>query len=93
MQAEKNNRLPYQAYWHIGSYNPIEKYYKAILKNKGISLKLSSKFDYKPKDTVIISQMPFLDSLNKKYLVRQHHYPNDEVPLWVMVVEGSKSQP
>jgi 4-amino-4-deoxy-L-arabinose transferase-like glycosyltransferase len=93
MQADKNNRLPYQAYWQIGSYNPIEKYYKAILENKGISLKLSSKFDYKPKDTVIISQMPFLDSLNKKYVVRQHHYPNDEFPLWVMVVEGSKSQP
>lgn len=90
LKAEKTGKLPFRAKWHVGHYHPIEKYYKAVLKTKSIDLPLNIGYSYNPNDTVIVSSMDHLDTLNKKYYMRQHHYPTDALPVWVMVVDSSK---
>jgi 4-amino-4-deoxy-L-arabinose transferase-like glycosyltransferase len=90
LEAEKNGKLPFQAVWHAGHYHPVEKYYAAILAAKGIDLKYSSVYDYKSGDTLIVSSMDHLDTLNRRLYMRQQLYPTDELPVWVMVVDSAK---
>ncbi|MFN4915417.1 MAG: ArnT family glycosyltransferase [Sphingomonadales bacterium] len=89
-QAAQSGRLPFLAKWHVGAYYPIEKYYAAVLKNKGLALKIGKDYQYDSYDTVIVSSMAHLDSLNRRYFMRQHHYPTDEMPVWVMVVDSAR---
>lgn len=91
LKAEKSGKLPFQAKWHVGFYHPIEKYYSAVLNRKRIALNLSSAYQYNKGDTLCVSNMAHLDTLNSKYFMRQHHYPTDEMPVWVMVIDSAKS--
>lgn len=89
MNAEKNSRLPFDAHWQTAGYFPIEKYYREVLSRKGLNLKLSQEFgNYSIKDTIVVSHMEHLDSLGKLYKLKQHHYPTDDMPVWVMVVDS-----
>jgi 4-amino-4-deoxy-L-arabinose transferase-like glycosyltransferase len=90
MKAEKMGELPYSATWLVGHYHPVEKYYAAVLREKGLYLNISTGYDYKPQDTLIVSNMAHLDTLNRRFFMRQHHYPTHEMPVWVMVVDSSR---
>jgi 4-amino-4-deoxy-L-arabinose transferase-like glycosyltransferase len=90
LDAEKSGKLPFEATWHVGAYHPIEKYYSSILKRKGLNLNISTSYDYDVHDTVVVSNMAHLDTLNRHYFLRQHRYPTDEMPIWVMVVDSAR---
>jgi len=92
MQADKSGRLPYQAIWHVGNYHPIEKYYVSVFKKKGIELKIGKHYRYKYGDTLIVGNMAHLDTLNRRFFMRQHHYPTEEMPVWVMVVDSLRQR-
>lgn len=92
MKAEKMGALPYAATWHVGHYHPVEKYYAAVLRDRGLHLNISTRYDYKPQDTLIVSNMAHLDTLNRRFFMRQHHYPTHEMPIWVMVVDSVRSR-
>ena len=89
-KTEKSGKLPFQAKWHVGHYHPIEKYYRAVLKTQAIDLPVNMGYSYSPNDTLIVSSMDHLDTLNRKYFMRQHHYPTDAMPVWVMVVDSAR---
>jgi len=89
-KAEKNAKLPFEAIWHVGQYHPIEKYYKTVMSEKGIELKTSTFYRYNSGDTLVVSNMAHLDTLNSRFFMHQHHYPTDEMPVWVMVVDSSR---
>jgi hypothetical protein len=90
LEAEKSGKLPFNAKWHVGAYHPIEKYYASVLKRKGMDLKISARYHYSAQDTVVVSNMAHLDALNRHFFLRQHHFPTDEMPVWVMVVDSAK---
>lgn len=90
LQSEQSGRLPFQAKWHLGAYYPVEKYYAAVLKSKGISLRIGNSYEYGARDTVIVGSMAYLDSLNRRFFMRQHHFPTDGMPVWVMVVDSAR---
>lgn len=90
LEAEKSGKLPFDAKWHVGAYHPIEKYYASVLKRKGMDLKISASYHYSAQDTIVVSNMAHLDTLNRHFFMRQHHFPTDEMPVWVMVVDSSK---
>lgn len=92
MNAEKNAELPFDAYWQTAGYYPIEKYYKQVFASKRINLKLKQEFGgYRIGDTIIVSHMEHLDSLGRYYRLKQHHYPDESMPVWVMVVASPKA--
>lgn len=92
MMAEKKGVLPYVAKWHVAHYHPIEKYYATVLRNKGLYLNISTRYDYELHDTLIVSNMTHLDTLNRYFFMRQHHYPTREMPVWVMVVDSVRNR-
>lgn len=92
LHSEKSGKLPYNAIWHVGHYYPIEKYYAAVLKKKGIDLPISSVYRYKQNDTLIVGNMAHLDTLNRLFFMRQHQYPTDVSPVWVMVVDSARNR-
>ena len=88
LDAEKSGKLPFQAKWHVGRYHPIEKYYTSVLIRKGLNLNISTRYSYNIHDTLVVGNMAHLDTLNRHYFLRQHRYPIDEMPVWVMVVDS-----
>lgn len=93
-EVEKTGVMPFKsATWQVAGYHPVETYYRRLLGLRGIPLKLNKDFDsHLPGDTLVVSHMEFLDSLGRRYHMRQHRYPDDQMPVWVMVVDSFRVQ-
>jgi hypothetical protein len=90
-QAEIAGKMPYKGYWMYENYKAIENYYSGIFRRKDIPFQMTDKFQYKSGDTVMVNHYNQLDSIGKYYECRQLVAPNDKMPIWVMVIDQSKS--
>lgn len=94
MQIEQTGKMPFQNLkWQVALYNPVENYYARVLAQRNIRLNLKQDFNRSPGDTVLVSHMEFLDSLGKRFHMRQLHYPDEQMPVWILRVDSVLAVP
>ncbi|MBL7812664.1 MAG: glycosyltransferase family 39 protein [Bacteroidetes bacterium] len=88
MQVDKGKMaFPYQGKWLTAGYAPLEKFYSRKFHKMAIPFIVQSNFEFQTGDTVFVSHMEHLDSLGKRYFVRQLHAPQPSLPVWVVGIE------
>lgn len=90
-KADKSGALPHRGIWLHQPYNPIEKFYSRIFRQKNIEFTTTDRIDFKKGDTVYLYNFEFTDSLPKYYHATQFHAPDPEMPIWIFTIDSSKS--
>jgi len=89
-QAELKGKMPYTGYWMFENYKAIENYYSGIFRRKNLAFRITDKFHFHAKDTVMVYHYNQLDSIGKYYECRQLAAPDNDLPIWVMVIDRPK---